>query len=530
MTSGSHHQRHAALIRQAPLVGGVGLVLLGVGAWLVAGALRPQVQVEVAGGDLPVNAGAADPRDLRAHNSPTLARNPADPLNLAVASRIDTPRFSCALHVSSDAGATWQRARIPVPEGARPTCYAPDVAFGPAGRLYFSFVTLEGRGNTPEAVWVATSDDGGEAVSTPVRVGGELAFQVRLAVDPEVEGRVWVSWLQAQEVGLGAFPEPGNPIVAARSTDRGASWDDPVVVSDAARQRVVAPVPVVGRGGAVHVAYLDLGDDRLDYHGAHQGRGGPPYPGPWWLVVARSTGTGWSESVVDTLTPSERFVPFLPPFPSIDAGADGRLAVVFHDRRLGDPDVWLWRSDGDGTQWADPVRVNDTAPSDGTVQRLPVVDLAHGRVDVAYYDGRQDPGGPLTEVAFQSSADGGRSFSPRVAVSAVPFDATIGLGSERGLPDLGSRLGLVSGRAEAMVVWTDTRAGTQASNKQDLVRGVVTVSSSLPVPQLPPTLLRVLAFTGLVAGGALLARTVLGGLRRLDPDAAPEGAGGEPPA
>jgi len=56
----------------------------------------------------------------------------------------------------------------------------------------------------------------------------------------------------------------------------------------------------------------------------------------------------------------------------------------------------------------------------------------------------------------------------------------VGFGSERGLPDLGSRLGLLSNRSRALAVWTDTRAGTPASGKQDISSAVVAVNGSGP--------------------------------------------------
>jgi hypothetical protein len=82
---------------------------------------------------------------------------------------------------------------------------------------------------------------------------------------------------------------------------------------------------------------------------------------------------------------------------------------------------------------------------------------------------------------LQSSTDGARSFSSRVRLTDRSFDSRIGFGAERGMPDLGSRLGLLSDRRRALALWTDTRAGTQASNKQDLARAVV-VMSRAPAP------------------------------------------------
>jgi hypothetical protein len=54
----------------------------------------------------------------------------------------------------------------------------------------------------------------------------------------------------------------------------------------------------------------------------------------------------------------------------------------------------------------------------------------------------------------------------------------VGFGSERGLPDLGSRLGLLSNDSRALAVWTDTRVGTPASGKQDISSAVVAVDGN----------------------------------------------------
>ncbi len=487
-------------------LGGVGAALVVAGLlWLLAAALSgPAAPEAEPGSDRPVNAGARDPGDLRAHNSPTLVRSPRDPAVLVATSRIDSPDFSCAVHRSGDGGRTWAPVRVPVPRGRGPKCYAPDAAFGADGALHVSYVTLTGRANQPEAVWVASSEDGGRTLSPPRRVSGPLGFQVRIAVDPRAPRRMVLTWLQARDIGTLKFTEPGNPIVVSRSDDAGATWTRPARVNDPGRGRALAPSAAVGPRGELYVLYLDLGADRLDYEGAHENVGGPPYQGRFALVLARSLDRGatWRESVVDDrVVPTERFVPFLPPFPSLAVDPrSGRVHVAFHDGRLGDADVLAWSLRPGAPGWDGPVRVNDSPRRDGTAQYLPELAVAPGgRVDVLYYDRRADPRNVRNEVSLQSSVDGGRSFGARTTLSSRPFDARIGFGADRGLPTLGSRLGLVSGRDDAVAVWSDTRAGTQASGKQDLVGAVVEVGT--------PARLQVLRLGGpvlLVAGLAML--------------------------
>ena len=127
-----------------------------------------------------------------------------------------------------------------------------------------------------------------------------------------------------------------------------------------------------------------------------------------------------------------------------------------------------------------------------------------------YYDRRADPRNVRTEVSLQSSFDGGRTFLARLRLSDRPFDSRIGYGSERGMPDLGTRLGLISTTERALGVWTDTRAGTRETSKQDIARGMAAFSPPEDLSSTNKTLLRVigtlLALTGFALFGYAIAR------------------------
>ena len=487
---------------------GTGLAVIGLGLLLVASTL--------GGGDLrqrrpvvPVNQGAVDGTDARAHNSPAVARNPKNPSNVAVADRVDSPQYSCALHVSNDGGATWDESAIPFPGGEElpARCFAPDLVFDADGTLYLSFVTLKGEGNSPNAVWVTSSTDGGQTLAAPVRALGPLAFQVRLMADAVRPGNLYLTWLQAEQVAFVAFPDPSNPVRFMRSVDGGLTWSEAANVSSEGRRRVVAPSPAQGRENEVFVLFLELLDDRLDYQGAHEWRGGQPYDGPWRLVVARSVDRGatWQETVVEeSVVPTQRMLVFLPPTPSLAVDRDrGRVYVAFQDGRAGDADVLLWSSSNWGATFEPPRRVNDTPAEDGTSQYLPKVAVApSGRLDVLYYDRRRDPDDVQNEVSFQSSTDGGVTFGASTFVSSGPFDSRVGFGGARGMPDLGSRLGLVAGDDRVFALWSDTRRGVVNDVRQDLGLAVVDVAgaSGLRTP------LRVLGGLSLLGGLALLVR------------------------
>ena len=495
---------------------GVALVLLGTGVALLPAAYDEPLRAQALGRVAPVNAGALSPVDISGNNSPTVVRSPRDPRRLAIVNRIDSPRYSCALHVSSDAGATWTQTPVRAPKGEA-ICYAPDAAFDSNGTLYMSFVTLRGLGNVPNAAWLVTSTDGGKTLSTPRRVLGKLVFQVRLAADPSAPRRVFLTWLQGTEVGLYRFSSTGAPINTMRSDDGGSTWSTPVRTSSPQRTRVLAPTPVAGAKGEMYVLYLDLREDRLDYEGAHDGRGGPPYTGRWQLVLARSRDRGatWQESLVEpALVPTERMIAFIPPFPSLAVDRDsGCLYAAFHDGRLGDADVCLGELRPGEAQWQGPRRVNDTRRKDRTSQYLPKLSIApSGRLDVVYYDRRFDvTNDDLNEVSLQSSTDGGETFGERLVLSGRAFDSKVGFGIERDFPDLGSRLALLSDDARALAVWSDTRAGTRATLKQDLGRRVVAFSGPDGLGTGATAALRIGGIALLLGGLAVL---VLGVRRR----------------
>jgi hypothetical protein len=516
------------------LLFGMAFILLGVGAVAAPTAFDEEPEAKRVPGNRPINAGALDLADIRANNSPTVVRNPRNGRQLAVANRVDSPRFSCGLNVSRDGGARWRQLPIPAPKGEEPKCYAPDVAYDAAGTLYLSFVTLRGRGNVPNAVWLSRLR--GHKLSKPVKLLGRRSFQVRLVADPVKPRRLYLTWLKASDVALYQFSETGNPVSFMRSDDGGRNWGRRVTVSSPRRERVIAPSLAVGADDDLHVLYLDLRDDRLDYAGAHRGQGGAPYPGPWELVAARSGdgGRSWQESVVDPgVKPIERFIVFIPTFPSIAADPDsGRVYASFHDGRLGDPDVLVWSSSDNGDSWSEARRVNDTPERDGRTQYLPEVAVApNGRVDVLYYDRRRDRRDRRNEVSLQSSFDDGKTFSKHLRLSQQSFSSRIGFGSERNMTDLGSRLGLVSADDAALGVWTDTRAGTRASRKQDLAAGFVTFSRPARLSNLAEAALRYGGILLVLAGVALLASLAAGqrlaALRR--PERPGRGEGGADP-
>lgn len=408
----------------------------------------------------------ADRPGIDAHNSPAVAVHPHRSLVIAAADRIDTPRFSCSIHLSRTGGETWSPLALPRPREA-PNCYWPDVAFDEDGNLLVLYTATGGRYNQPVGVWLQRYQDD-SPLGAPAPVAGSEAFHAHFTVHGR---RVLVAWVQARPENadrpLGFLPPP-NPVMLARSEDGGVTFSAPVQVSEPDR-RVVQPSVLVTAGGRVVVGALDLAEDAFNYEAEHEGQGGPPPEGTWRIVGWQSADWGASfgpaSVVAEGLDIPERVIVDLMPGPSfaVEPGTD-RLYATWDAGKGEARDVFLARSPDGGGTWTPPVRLGPVAGS----QFLPAVGVAPGgRVDVVFYDRSRDRSGAMAEVVVGSSWDSGQTFTTAVA-SEKPFDSRIGLGSAQGLPQLGNQLAVASRSGGFLALWADTTAGNQTTNLQDL--------------------------------------------------------------
>ncbi|MGI8807597.1 MAG: sialidase family protein [Acidimicrobiales bacterium] len=476
--------------------------LVGLGAVVGVGlALTSPGDIEVG-----VNAFVNREGIIDVSNSPTVAHNPARKGNVVVSYRKDRLGYTALLAYSYNGGQSWEQTILPLPPGItgctasqnEPCPFAPDVAFAPDGTLYVTYVNLVGNGNRPDNLWLSTSTDGGRTLSLPTRIAGALTFMQRVTVDPS--GPLYITWLQADEVGLLRFAGRPPQIVTARSDDGGKTFAPPVRVSDAERERVVAPSPVLDGDGHLVVMYQDLKANRRDF----ENQPGPPAELPFALVLTRSTDGGKTfvpgKEFESDILATRRFLPFLPELPQLAASDDGTLYATWADGRDGDDDVFLRRSSDGGATWTDPVKVNDNG-ADGTAQFLPKVDVGPGdRVSILFLDGRNDPQQKqLLDAYLATSTDGGTTFD-NIRLSVTSFEEAIGptFGDEYGT-DFGTRLGLAHGDGTLFASWVDTSAGSSATGRQD----VNFVAVDLPSSGGRGLLLGVILFTAL--GGALLA-------------------------
>lgn len=451
-------------------------VLIGVTSTAAALLMRTTAAASGAAHVTPqVPVTATDLISRPSNNSPELAADPTDPRFVVIANRLDAP-FSCSLQVSGDGGRGWLTV-TPVSKlpGGADTCYAPEVAFGSDGTLYYLFVGL-GNGNSPMGAFLTTSHDRGRSFSTPWKVLGAERYQVRMAIDRTEgsAGRMHLVWLEARSPATTGLPATRNPIMSAHSDDGGKSFTAPIQISDLERAHPVAAALALGPSHSVDVVYYDLGTDVRDY----MGLAGPPWTASTWsLVMTRSTDGGLHFSqgtVVDSnIAPPGRVMLIFTMAPaSLAVDDSGRLFVAWHDARNGDWDVFLRRSTDGGQTWKKPVRLNDDAMHDGRDQYLPHLAVSpSGRIDAIFYDRRGDTDNIGTNVDYTWSSDGGQTFARNVRINEVTFSSIVGprylVPSAHGLFEFGSRIALYSTDSTVLAAWTDTsntRAGIKAQD------------------------------------------------------------------
>lgn len=478
------------------MTGLLGMLLL-TSAFLGGG---PEVPSEV-GPDVQVTD---DTALTRTHEASYLLRDRND-LDVTYLSEVELQTGDCRLYRSQDRGGSWAPvdttvdspleqedpdvAPDPAPEvepyvdcslgSVTPQNIRTELQQAPDGTLYYAFQTHDPDAGGSRSVLLGRSDDQGETWETTVVAEGpaaregddvELNFEAHLALDAEDPDRIVVMWRRSYH-GVGDDPAPPTRPWMAWSDNGGESFDEPVMMLDE-NTGFDGPRPIV-RDGRMHAFYRVSAPSSEDDE-----------PTFTRVVAAVSTdeGASWEETdIAEERDASE-------PIPVYDPDRDA-FFVVWHDNRNGDLDVFFSRSD-DGTEWSEPQRLNDDEIGNRIGQYYPQIAVSPGgRIDVAWYDYRDDPnppppepddGGPLNLFAnlgdvqgvyLTSSVDGGETWSDNLRVNELSIDRTVGTWNSQYFVVVPVSVAAWDDRT--VVSWSDTRNATSATETQDIYASVV---------------------------------------------------------
>ncbi|MGH9223166.1 MAG: hypothetical protein ACRD2W_05145 [Acidimicrobiales bacterium] len=490
-----------------------GLMILAQGAAGAADPLRLTKPVQVTKDDLSPS---------RLYLAPALAIDPANPLHVA-AGVTELRNKACGFMRSTDGGQTWARPEAQPAPASFPFCltnnrgaFQGQILFGRDSNLYYAFPGWDtadagSRGNS--SIIVARSNNLGDSWETAVarnnrgKQGEAQEFQRpigSIAVDATTGSAdsVYVGYTTR----LPGFVAPNgapNITTVVASTDGGRTWGEPVqlpatIFNDAAKRnealtaRTTVPGPTPSTTAAPAGSRAAQPDQAVNFGGFQPvvsvGKDGAVYaiwpsttsnitPGPpAGIFLSKSTDKGRTWTTSQVIPFDYKNGTFVQMAYSPEGGAQGTLHSVWEYKEkpeiAGSSDIYYLRSTDGGKTWTPPKNITDDSPNDFAGQYYPNIVVApNGRVDIAFYDTRFDPGYRSNDVMYTYSNDNGTTWSKNTRITDQSIDRRIGVWSFN--YDITSPPSVGSANEYAVIGWDDTRhADASVQDNIDLGGGL----------------------------------------------------------
>ncbi len=429
----------------------------------------------------------ADKTQGRARVAPGLAVNPADARHL-VAVDGDVGRRDCDHHVSRDGGRTWRSGHLRGPVGyAEHPCNGGagfgnidgGVAFGTGQRVY---ATFSARNAANEIfVLVATSTDGGATFGRAVETMPGYTYP-KIAVQRRPQGdRIVVA------------SDGGSPTAAfvTVSEDGGRTWSPPRRANTTTTTADEASQPAIGPDGTLYLAWRTADNGAQNF--VVVGRSSD-FGRTWTQTPAGpidSAGSKFPQLAVG-IRPGQVYVVIGQPPP---AGSDGAVPrpgqVSGKDHFIPkDSDVTFFRSTDGAKTFAPQQRVNDDRFGNVITQRHPNISVArNGRIDIVWHDRRHGYNSPsdahagngeprIGDTYWSMSTDGGKTFSPNRRLTDRSINNDLGLDYKCCSYWSFGPVAVPLGDDALLVAWMDTRDGNADSENQDIYLNRVQVTGA----------------------------------------------------
>ncbi|MFP5317002.1 MAG: sialidase family protein [Acidimicrobiia bacterium] len=463
----------------------------------------------------PVQITRDDVNPSRTYNAPNLLADPSDG-NRIVGAYADFRTGRCNLIRSTDAGQSWELLTdsSPMPEGY-PFCQQNNsnifhgyLAFGRGGTLYYAIPgwdtqdRLVGSGGNFSVILSRSDDLGDTWEHTIVRdARGKQAEEVEnnrpvtaLVVDTKngSDDIVYVTWQRGLPGRTAPNAEPTR-VYTSVSTDGGRTFGDridmtadafkaPAVRDEALRiastvttvpgpnasttttttpaagSRAATPNQEANFGGRNPTSAIDDdGNVYVLWHSA-QANLSPAPPPAYFLTKSTDRGKTWTTTQVGAYDRRNGFGARLAWSP--EGGDQGTLHWVAMGNE--NPDIAAYntiyyrQSTDGGATWTDRRRLPDVDPAELRGQYIPNIAVArNGRVDVAWWDTRDDPGTRSNDVYYTYSTDNGKSWSANTRITDRSISRLYGVWGVN--YDMSSPPGIASTDRFAVFAWDDTR-------------------------------------------------------------------------
>ncbi len=350
-------------------------------------------------------------------SEPSIFINPTNTQNIVAGSIINF------YHTSFDGGKTWTTNRLKSEHGIwGDTCVIADTK----GHFYYAHLSDPDGTNWRsdkilDRMVVQKSTDGGKTWSSGAGVGLNAPKQQDkewLAVNP-YNNEIYMSWTEFDKYGS-KKPEDKSRILFSKSTDDGLTWRKPIQLSQFEGNALdddlttEGAVPSVGPNGEIYVAWSY--DGKIYFDKSTDG-------GKTWLekdIVASNQIAGWNFEVPGLNRTNGM------PVTGVDISESnykGTIYINFADQRNGkdNTDIFIVKSVDGGTNWSQPIKVNQDNTKTHQFLTWMSVDAKTGYVYILFYD-RHKYTDTNTDVVLAVSTDGGNSFT-NTTISEKPFIA-----------------------------------------------------------------------------------------------------------
>lgn len=391
----------------------------------------------------------------RDQNETTIAVNPVDPLNvIGGANDARLGSWAAGYYVTTDGGATWTDGVMPFRKYNNQG--DPVAAFCGDGTALFVYLDYVAAYQPHRLVAAHSTDKGATWLGPGTVYQGSYPFADKPWAACSPDGGPYDNRAYVTWTLFGG----SGGIQAMYSDDYGVTWygQEQISPSGGVQGSVIAP----GRDGEVYVLWL--GPTGIEFNKSTNGGG-------TWHGMGTASGV---DRIGDT-----SFRRNSHPAAALDVSGgayDGHLYAVWADDRDGDPDIYFTRSTDGGASWSDPWRINDDPVGNGCDQFFPWIAVdENGYVHVMWHDRRDDAGNDWFHVYLTTSRDGGETFDRNLRVSDVPSDGRL-------TGFLGDYAAIAAGGGTIYPMWSDLRGGTGEEDAYierepvfhyDIVSGVV---------------------------------------------------------
>ncbi len=478
---------------------------------LGAGVLLAQGSALAQGGPLaltkPVQATKDSLDPGRLFTPPTFAIDPSNSMRV-VAGVADLRSRRCSALRSLDGGQSWKILEASPALASYPFCtqgqggviQAP-MAFGRNGNLYMAMGGWDDQDGTRNAgaITLARSKNFGDTWETVLVYNargktGDGAENVRpvhaLAVDSTSgsDDTVYVTFNISKPNLVAPNAAPALPMVAV-SHDGGRTFGEPTNLADklfdsqAVRDQAFGAVttttaapgptttttaPAAGSKAATpnQAANFAGSAGRASITAGVDGKGTayvlwltgtanvtPAPPSARMLSTSKDGGKTWTTTQTMPFSYDNAS-------PRMAVSADGVIHIVYGKNPKPDiagyGDIYHQASSDGGKTWSEPKVLTDDNPATLRGQYFPNLSVApNGRVDVVWWDTRDDPGLRMNDVYYAYSTDDGKTWSANKRISDQSVDRRLGVWGAN--YDISSPPAVGSTNAFALFGWDDTR-------------------------------------------------------------------------